>query len=41
MILKGAWPKGYPGFAEVGNVPLPKKALQQGSTDRVRISDGG
>src|SRR6201997_4253340 len=23
MVLKGAGPKGYPGFAEVGNMPLP------------------
>ncbi|AMM13662.1 dihydroxy-acid dehydratase [Burkholderia sp. PAMC 28687] len=40
MVLKGAGPKGYPGFAEVGNMPLPKKVLQKGITDMVRISDG-
>jgi dihydroxy-acid dehydratase len=40
MVLKGAGPKGYPGFAEVGNMPLPKKVLQRGITDMVRISDG-
>ena len=40
MVLKGAGPKGYPGFAEVGNMPLPKKILQKGITDMVRISDG-
>ncbi len=28
------------GFAEVGNMPLPKKVLQKGITDMVRISDG-
>jgi len=27
-------------MAEVGNMPLPKKILQQGITDMVRISDG-
>lgn len=40
MVLKGAGPKGYPGFAEVGNMPLPAKLLRQGITDMVRISDG-
>ncbi|MCX5538827.1 dihydroxy-acid dehydratase [Paraburkholderia sp. CNPSo 3076] len=40
MVLKGAGPRGYPGFAEVGNMPLPKKVLQKGITDMVRISDG-
>ncbi|MFM0736976.1 dihydroxy-acid dehydratase [Paraburkholderia xenovorans] len=40
MVLKGAGPKGYPGFAEVGNMPLPKKVLKTGVTDMVRISDG-
>jgi L-arabonate dehydrase len=40
MILKGAGPKGYPGFAEVGNMPLPTKVLRKGVTDMVRISDG-
>ena len=40
MILKGAGPKGYPGFAEVGHMPLPAKILRKGITDMVRISDG-
>jgi dihydroxy-acid dehydratase len=40
MVLKGAGPKGYPGFAEVGNMPLPPKLLRKGVTDMVRISDG-
>jgi len=39
MVLKGAGPKGYPGFPELGNLPLPKKLLDQGVTDMVRISD--
>jgi len=39
MVLKGAGPKGYPGFPEVGNMPLPQKVLKKGVTDMVRISD--
>ena len=40
LILKNAGPKGYPGMPEVGNIGLPKKMLDQGVTDMVRISDG-
>ena len=39
MVLKGCGPKGYPGMAEVGNMPLPPKILRKGITDMVRISD--
>jgi len=39
MVLKGAGPRGYPGFPELGNLPLPKKVLRKGITDMVRISD--
>jgi L-arabonate dehydrase len=39
LVLKGAGPKGYPGFPEVGNLPIPKKLLKRGVTDLVRISD--
>jgi dihydroxy-acid dehydratase len=39
MVLKGCGPKGYPGMAEVGNMGLPKKVLEKGITDMVRISD--
>ncbi|HVV68520.1 MAG TPA: IlvD/Edd family dehydratase [Gammaproteobacteria bacterium] len=39
LVLKNCGPKGYPGMPEVGNMPIPKKLLQQGSTDMVRISD--
>ena len=39
MVLKGCGPKGYPGMAEVGNMPLPPKVLKKGITDMVRISD--
>ncbi|MGZ8525779.1 MAG: IlvD/Edd family dehydratase [Chitinophagaceae bacterium] len=40
MVLKYVGPVGYPGMAEVGNMALPKKILQKGITDMVRISDG-
>jgi L-arabonate dehydrase len=39
LVLKNSGPKGYPGFPEVGNLPMPKKMLDQGITDMVRISD--
>jgi len=39
MVLKYCGPKGYPGMAEVGNMPLPPKLLRRGITDVVRISD--
>src|SRR5262249_1798239 len=32
-------PRGYPGMAEVGNLPLPTKILKKGIPDMVRISD--
>ena len=40
LVLKSVGPKGYPGMPEVGNMGLPKKLLEQGVTDMVRISDG-
>ncbi len=40
MVLKMVGPKGYPGMPEVGNFELPKKLLEKGVTDMVRISDG-
>ena len=39
LVLKGAGPKGYPGMPEMGNMPLPRKVLERGVTDMVRISD--
>jgi L-arabonate dehydrase len=39
MVLKNCGPKGYPGMAEVGNMPLPAKLLKKGVSDMVRISD--
>lgn len=39
LVLQGCGPKGYPGMPEVGNMPLPRKLLERGVTDMVRISD--
>jgi len=39
MVLKNCGPKGYPGMAEVGNLPLPRKLLREGVRDMIRISD--
>ncbi|MDX1374056.1 MAG: IlvD/Edd family dehydratase [Burkholderiales bacterium] len=39
MVLQNCGPKGYPGMAEVGNMPLPPRLLKKGVTDMVRISD--
>ncbi len=39
MMLKNCGPKGYPGMAEVGNMPLPPKLLKKGVTDMLRVSD--
>jgi dihydroxy-acid dehydratase len=40
LVLKNVGPKGYPGMPEVGNITLPKKLLERGIHDLVRISDG-
>jgi dihydroxyacid dehydratase/phosphogluconate dehydratase len=40
MVLRGCGPKGYPGMPEVANMPLPKKLLERGVRDIVRICDG-
>ncbi len=39
LILKHGGPVGAPGMPEWGNLPIPKKLLQQGVRDMVRISD--
>lgn len=40
MVLKNVGPQGYPGMPEVGNMGLPKKLLEKGIKDMIRISDG-
>ena len=39
LVLRGCGPKGYPGMPEVANMPLPRKLLERGVRDVVRISD--
>jgi dihydroxy-acid dehydratase len=39
LVLRGCGPRGYPGMPEVGNMPLPRKLLENGVRDMVRISD--
>jgi dihydroxy-acid dehydratase len=39
MVLKNCGPRGYPGMAEVGNMPIPAKLLRKGIADMIRISD--
>lgn len=40
LVLRGCGPKGYPGMPEVSNMPLPRKLLEQGVRDMVRVCDG-
>jgi dihydroxy-acid dehydratase len=39
LVLRGCGPQGYPGMPEVGNMPIPRRLLEQGVRDMVRISD--
>ena len=39
LVLQNAGPRGAPGMPEWGQLPIPKKLLQQGVRDMVRISD--
>jgi dihydroxy-acid dehydratase len=39
LVLRNAGPLGGPGMPEWGMLPVPKKLLQQGVRDMVRISD--
>lgn len=39
MVVKNCGPRGYPGFPELGNFPLPRSLLERGITDMIRISD--
>src|SRR5690606_7330344 len=40
LVLKNVGPRGYPGMPEVGNMGIPRKLLEKGVTDMIRISDG-
>jgi L-arabonate dehydrase len=39
MVLKNSGPRGYPGMPEVGRLAVPRKLIEQGIDDIVRISD--
>ncbi|HYQ83416.1 MAG TPA: L-arabinonate dehydratase, partial [Rubrobacter sp.] len=39
LVLRGAGPIGAPGMPEWGLLPIPKKLLERGVRDMVRISD--
>jgi dihydroxyacid dehydratase/phosphogluconate dehydratase len=39
LVLQNAGPQGGPGMPEWGQLPIPKKLLEQGVRDMVRISD--
>jgi dihydroxy-acid dehydratase len=39
LVLRSAGPQGAPGMPEWGQLPIPKKLLEQGVRDMVRISD--
>jgi len=40
LVLRGCGPQGYPGMPEVGNMPIPRRLVERGVRDMVRISDG-
>jgi dihydroxy-acid dehydratase len=39
LVLRNAGPQGAPGMPEWGQLPIPKKLLERGVRDMVRISD--
>lgn len=39
LVVRNTGPRGYPGMPEVGNLQLPKRLLDAGVRDMVRISD--
>ena len=39
LVLQNAGPQGAPGMPEWGQLPIPKKLLEKGVRDMVRISD--
>lgn len=39
LVLRNCGPRGYPGMAEIGNLPIPRRMLEKGVLDMVRISD--
>jgi dihydroxy-acid dehydratase len=39
LVLRNAGPRGGPGMPEWGQLPIPKRLLEEGVTDVVRVSD--
>ena len=39
LVMRNCGPRGGPGMPEAGHIPMPRKLLQQGVKDMVRISD--
>ncbi len=39
LVLRNAGPRGGPGMPEWGQLPIPKRLLEEGVTDMVRVSD--
>ncbi len=39
LVMRSCGPKGGPGMPEWGQIPMPRKLLNQGVADMVRISD--
>ena len=39
LVLAGCGPRGVPGMPEWGQIPIPKRLLEAGVSDMVRISD--
>jgi dihydroxyacid dehydratase/phosphogluconate dehydratase len=39
LVLRNAGPRGGPGMPEWGQLPIPKRLLERGVTDMVRLSD--
>lgn len=40
LVVRNAGPSGHPGMPEIGNLAIPKKLLDAGVRDMVRITDG-
>jgi dihydroxy-acid dehydratase len=40
LVVRGAGPRGYPGMPEIGNLAIPRKLLDAGVRDMVRLTDG-
>ena len=39
LVLRNAGPRGGPGMPEWGQLPIPRRLLEKGVTDMVRVSD--